>query len=215
MPPIRPGTWVKTPLTERGPWTNHGMGIGDVNKDGRVDLLNGYGWWEQPARRHRRAPWTYHPAAFGRWSRSSPGGAEMAVYDVNGDGLNDVVTSLQAHGWGLSWFEQKKAASGEISFVERPIMGDFSTKNAGNVTFSQLHGSGIRRHRRRRDPGLHHRQALLVAPRQLDRSRIRTARRCSTYTGRCAIPRRQAAPSSCPSSCTIDRAWDCTSRSSI
>jgi hypothetical protein len=24
----------------------------------------------------------------------------MAVYDVNGDGLNDVVTSLQAHGRG-------------------------------------------------------------------------------------------------------------------
>ena len=134
------GTWVKRPLTERGPWTNHGMGIGDVNKDGRVDLLNGYGWWEQPAK-GTAGPWTYHPAAFGKWNRSSPGGAEMAVYDVNGDGLNDVVTTMQAHGWGLSWFEQKKAADGAISFVEHPIMGDFSTKNAGDVTFSQLHGS--------------------------------------------------------------------------
>ena len=50
------------------------------------------------------------------------------------------MTSLQAHGWGLSWFEQKKAADGAIGFVEHPIIGDFSTKNAGNVTFSQLHG---------------------------------------------------------------------------
>ena len=48
--------------------------------------------------------WKFHPTAFGR------GGAEMAVYDVNGDGLNDVVTSLQAHGFGLSWFEQKRDA---------------------------------------------------------------------------------------------------------
>jgi hypothetical protein len=133
-------TWVKRALTDRGPWTNHGMGIGDINKDGRVDLLNGYGWWEQPAKWTQGA-WTYHPAAFGRWNRSSPGGAEMAVYDVNGDGLNDVVTSLQAHGWGLSWFEQKKAADGAITFAEHAIMGDFSTKNAGNVTFSELHGT--------------------------------------------------------------------------
>jgi Domain of Unknown Function (DUF1080)/FG-GAP-like repeat len=134
------GTWVKHPISEPGPWANHGMGVGDVNKDGRLDFLNAYGWWEQPAK-GAAATWTYHPEAFGKWTRSSPGGAEMAVYDVNGDGLNDVVTTLQAHGWGLSWFEQKKGADGEAAFEEHPIMGDFSTKNAGGVTFSQPHGS--------------------------------------------------------------------------
>jgi len=65
----------------------------------------------------------------------------MAVYDVNGDGLNDVVTSLNAHGWGLAWFEQKRDAQGKISFVEHMVMDDFSTDNAGGVTFSELHGS--------------------------------------------------------------------------
>jgi hypothetical protein len=132
--------WTKHAISESGPWANHGMGVGDVNADGRVDFLNAFGWWEQPAK-GSTALWTYHPAAFGRWTRASPGGAEMAVYDVNGDGLNDVVTSLQAHAWGLSWFEQKKTPDGTRSFVEHPIMGDFSTKNAGGVTFSQLHGA--------------------------------------------------------------------------
>jgi hypothetical protein len=132
------GLWNKTFISEPGPWANHGMGVGDVNSDGRADFLNAYGWWEQPAK-GATGTWTYHPEAFGRWTRSSPGGAEIAVYDVNGDGLNDVVTSLQAHGWGLSWFEQKKSGD-KRSFVEHLIMGDFSTKNAGGVTFSQLHG---------------------------------------------------------------------------
>jgi len=63
----------------------------------------------------------------------------MGVYDVNGDGLNDVVTAIAAHGWGLAWFEQKRDAAGEISFVRHDIMGDFSANNAGGVTFSELH----------------------------------------------------------------------------
>jgi hypothetical protein len=146
------GMWMKHAISEPGPWANHGMGVGDVDGDGRMDFLNAFGWWQQPSQSKGDSPkakgdspasgtWAYHPAAFGKWTRSSPGGAEMAVYDVNGDGLNDVVTSLQAHGLGLSWFEQKKAADGSRSFVERPIMSDFSTKNAGGVIFSQLHGA--------------------------------------------------------------------------
>lgn len=66
----------------------------------------------------------------------------MAVYDVNGDGLNDIVTSLNSHGWGLAWYEQKRE-NGNITFVEHMVMDDFTTANAGNVTFSELHGSGF------------------------------------------------------------------------
>jgi hypothetical protein len=63
----------------------------------------------------------------------------LGVYDVNGDGLNDVVTSMEAHGWGLAWYEQKHDQSGNVSFVEHIIMDDYSAKNPGNVTFSELH----------------------------------------------------------------------------
>ena len=136
-------TWIIHDVSERGLATAHGLGVGDINGDGRQDIVNAYGWWEQPPAGSRQEPWTYHPQAFGRWNRSSPGGAMMAVYDVNGDGLNDVVTSLQAHGFGLAWFEQKRDPAGKISFVEHMIMDDFSSKNAGGVTFSELHGSAL------------------------------------------------------------------------
>ena len=67
----------------------------------------------------------------------------MGVYDVNGDKLNDVVTSLNAHGFGLAWFEQKRDAAGKISFVRHMITDDYSTKNAGDVAFSEAHGAAF------------------------------------------------------------------------
>jgi hypothetical protein len=139
------GPWVVHDISLQGPWGGgHGLGVGDVNGDKRMDVVEAYGWWEQPAAGAASGPWTYHPQAFGRWTgHASPGGAEVGVYDVNGDGLTDVVTSLQAHGLGLAWFEQRRDASGQRSFVEHMIIDNFATKNAGGVTISQMHGSTV------------------------------------------------------------------------
>jgi hypothetical protein len=135
------GQWIVHNVSEKGYATAHGIGVGDINGDGRMDIVNPYGWWEQPAAASNQETWTYHPETFGRYGRGIMGGSVMAVYDVNGDGLNDVVTVLNPHGWGMAWFEQKRDAQGKTSFVEHMIMDDFSTKNAGNVAFSEPHGT--------------------------------------------------------------------------
>jgi hypothetical protein len=123
--------WKFHPISPKSHYQRftHGLGIGDVNGDGKMDILEAGGWWEQPKSLDGDPEWTMHKTPFGK------GGAQMYAYDVNGDGLNDVITSIQAHGWGLSWFEQQK----DGTFKEHVIMGSKEEDNKYGVRFSQPH----------------------------------------------------------------------------
>ncbi|TWU32452.1 FG-GAP-like repeat-containing protein [Novipirellula artificiosorum] len=130
--------WRFRPITLPGDWQrfHHGTGIGDVNGDGRFDLILNDGWWSQPA--DSNEAWTAHPVVFSE----DKGGAQMFAYDVNGDGLSDVITALNAHGWGLAWFEQVRN-NGEISFQKHPFMGDRDDETKYGVCFSQPHALAL------------------------------------------------------------------------
>jgi len=128
--------WKFTAIGDDEAWPQfyHGEGVGDVNGDGRLDLIINDGWFEQPD------PDTEDGWAFRRHKFSTDkGGAQMLVYDVDGDGDNDVISSINAHGWGLAWFEQKSDDEGAVSFEEHRIMGDRSEEPNYGVAFSQPH----------------------------------------------------------------------------
>ena len=76
----------------------HGLGVGDVNNDGRNDVLIRQGWWEAPSD-PKSTDWTYHEAPLGEDC------ADMHVYDFDDDGDMDVISS-SAHRHGLWWHEQ-------------------------------------------------------------------------------------------------------------
>ena len=134
--PTKP--WRFVAVTEKADFHHyyHGEGTGDVNGDGRIDLVLNEGWWEQPARgTPAGTPWRKHAFTFS----ADRGGAQMLVFDVNGDGRNDVVTAKNAHGWGLSWFEQLRGAEGAITFTEHRMMGTREEEQTFGVAFSQPH----------------------------------------------------------------------------
>ncbi len=111
----------------------HGLGVGDVNGDGRLDLLMKDGWFEQPASREGDPPWTLHRVVFAK-----AGGAEMFAYDVDGDGDNDVITSLDAHAYGLAWYEHLRDGE-RIVFRPHTIMGEQASENPYGVLFTEPH----------------------------------------------------------------------------
>lgn len=128
------------PITPKSPENDkkyfrytHGYGAGDVNGDGRTDILDKEGWREQPADTKADSDWKFHPQLF--TVEGGRGGSFLLVYDVNGDKRNDVITGYDAHGYGFGWFEQ----NADGSFKQHTLMSKTVEESPVGVKFSQLH----------------------------------------------------------------------------
>lgn len=117
----------------------HGLGIGDVNNDGHRDLLEKDGWWQNPGGDSTKTAaskeWAFHPFAF------SGGGAQMATVDFDGDGRNEVLTGLAAHGYGLVYYKATNADATQFEQVE--IMSADAASSPVGLAVSQLHALDV------------------------------------------------------------------------
>lgn len=130
-------TWKKTAISERNAkgvgMFSHGLGWGDINGDGRNDVIITGGWWEAPAD-FKTSPWKFHEADLGKPC------AQMLVYDFDNDGDNDVVSS-SAHNFGIWWYEQSVDKDGKRTFITHTIDSAFSESHS--LALVDMNGDGL------------------------------------------------------------------------
>lgn len=111
----------------------HGVGSGDVNGDGRIDLLTPKGWFESPENPTSDS-WTWHPD----WNLGAAG-IQILARDVDGDGLNDLVYGM-GHNYGLFWQKHTKDANGKHFWAKLEI--DPKIASVHTLLWADIDGDG-------------------------------------------------------------------------
>jgi hypothetical protein len=124
-----PGTGHMIPGTQK---FSHGLGVGDMNADGRLDVICTGGWWEQPESIEGRTSWTFHKANLGDAC------SDMFAIDMDGDKKADVI-STSAHRFGIWWHKQRS----DGSFEKRDLYPQLLSETHA-AHFVDIDGDGLK-----------------------------------------------------------------------
>lgn len=112
----------------------HGLGFGDIDGDGKEDMVVSNGWLQAPDNPFGEE-WIFHQE-FDLGTASVP----LIVTDVNHDGRSDLIVG-QGHGYGLHWYEQtnnkKKGKSKWIKHTIDPFNSQYHS-----MEWEDLNGDG-------------------------------------------------------------------------
>jgi len=140
--------WLKSPATKNDTlWLRHiisndpglgtdkythGLGWGDINKDGKNDVIIKSGWWQSPENVNT-SNWQFHKADFGADC------ANMFMLDADKDGDGDIISS-SAHDYGIWWYEQQQNDTGNPEWIKHTISKIFSESHA--LALEDINGDG-------------------------------------------------------------------------
>ena len=132
---LQPGVlpkWQRYELPEE--LAGHGIGVGDINGDGRQDIVGARGWAEAPEDR-RNERWMFHP----EFSLGKDASIPIFVKDVDADGDNDLIWG-RGHHFGLYWMEQERSENGGRTWIRHAI--DTSWSQPHSLLWADLNGDG-------------------------------------------------------------------------
>ena len=123
--------WIRHELPKEA--KGHGVGFGDIDGDGRNDIVGQNGWLKAPADA-RAGEWQWHPEF-----KIERGSVPMLVVDPDEDGDNDIVW-CSAHGFGVYWLENTKTEAGARAWVRHAI--DTSWSQCHAPLWADMDGDG-------------------------------------------------------------------------